>query len=153
MILKNTGTLYNVGGKDFVEEAPDDGNEYVRKNKEWVIPSFNIGGIPQIFNTSIQKKQSDETLRLLFFGSSWNMCMWWYLNKIIQSAGINAEITGFYTGGAYFSQWIDRYNNNEAVDCWKSVNGSDWGKTTANFKDTLKGNWDIIEFHKVHTSL
>lgn len=148
MILKNTGTLYNVGGNDFVEEAPDDGNEYVRKNKEWVIPSFNIGGIPQIFNTSIQKKQSDEILRLLFFGSSWNMCMWWYLNKIIQSAGINAEITGFYTSGAYFSQWIDRYNNNEAVDCWKSVNGSDWEKTTANFKDTLKENWDIIEFQQ-----
>ena len=74
--------------------------------------------------------------------------MWWYLNKIIQSAGINAEITGFYTGGAYFSQWIDRYNNNEAVDCWKSVNGSDWEKTTANFKDTLKENWDIIEFQQ-----
>lgn len=149
MILKNTGTLYNVGGNNFVEEAPEDGNEYVRKNKEWVIPIFNIRGIiPQIFNTPIRRRDKSEKLRLLCFGSSWNMCAWWYLNKIIQSAGINAEITGFYTGGAYFSQWIDRYKNNEAVDCWKSTNGSDWEKTTANFKDTLNEGWDIIEFQQ-----
>lgn len=85
---------------------------------------------------------------MLCFGSSWNMCAWWYLNKIIQSAGINAEITGFFTGSAYFAQWIDRYKNNEAVDCWKSTNGSDWEKTTANFKDTLNEGWDIIEFQQ-----
>jgi hypothetical protein len=149
MILKNTGTLYDIDSKDYVEEAPKDDKEYVRKNGTWAVATAqNIGGIPQIFNVPIRRRDKSEKLRLLCFGSSWNMCAWWYLNKIIQSAGINAEITGFYTGGAYFSQWIDRYKNNEAVDCWKSTNGSDWEKTTANFKDTLNEGWDIIEFQQ-----
>lgn len=149
MILKNTGTLYDIDSKDYVEEAPKDDKEYVRKNGTWAVATAqNIGGIPQIFNAPIRRRDKSEKLRLLCFGSSWNMCAWWYLNKIIQSAGINAEITGFFTGSAYFAQWIDRYKNNEAVDCWKSTNGSDWEKTTANFKDTLNEGWDIIEFQQ-----
>lgn len=149
MILKNTRTLYDIGSKNYVEEAPKDNKEYVRKNGKWAVATAqNTGGIPQIFNAPIRRRDKSEKLRLLCFGSSWNMCAWWYLNKIIQSAGIDAEITGFFTGGAYFSQWIDRYKNNEAVDCWKSTNGSDWEKTTANFKDTLNEGWDIIEFQQ-----
>ena len=149
MILKNTRTLYDIGSKNYVEEAPKDNKEYVRKNGKWAVATAqNTGGIPQIFNAPIRRRDKSEKLRLLCFGSSWNMCAWWYLNKIIQSAGIDAEITGFFTGGAHFSQWIDRYKNNEAVDCWKSTNGSDWEKTTANFKDTLNEGWDIIEFQQ-----
>ena len=149
MILKNTGTLYGIGSKGYVEEAPKDDKEYVRKNGTWAVATAqNIGGIPQIFNAPIRRRDKSEKLRMLCFGSSWNMCAWWYLNKMTQSAGINAEITGFFTGSAYFAQWIDRYKNNEAVDCWKSTNGSDWEKTTANFKDTLNEGWDIIEFQQ-----
>lgn len=104
--------------------------------------------IPQIYNTPIRRKEITEPLKICCFGSSWFMDTWWYLNKILQSAGINAELTCFYTGGAYFSQWIDRYNNNQSIDCWKSTNGSDWVKTTALFKDTLNEEWDIIGFQQ-----
>lgn len=104
--------------------------------------------IPQIYNTPIRRRGNTEPLKICCFGSSWFMDTWWYLNKILQSAGINAELTCFYTGGAYFSQWIDRYNNNQSVDCWKSTNGEDWNQTTALFKDTLDENWDIIGFQQ-----
>ena len=149
MILKKTGTLYNVGtNENYIEDAPKDGKSYVRNNGKWVILDSVDNVVPQIFNNPIVRRDSAHKLRLLCFGSSWNMCTWWYLNKIIKSAGIEAEITGFYTGGAYFSQWIDRYNKNESIDCWKSANGSDWEQTTANFKDALNENWDIIEFQQ-----
>lgn len=104
--------------------------------------------IPQIYNNPIRRRGNTEPLKICCFGSSWFMDTWWYLNKILQSAGINAELTCFYTGGAYFSQWIDRYNNNQSVDCWKSTNGEDWNKTTALFKDTLDEGWDIIGFQQ-----
>lgn len=104
--------------------------------------------VPQIYNTQIRRVDISKPLRIVCFGSSWFMNTWWYLNKIIKSAGINAELTCFYTGGAYFSQWVERYNNNASVDCWKSSNGSDWVKTTSNFKDTLNESWDIIGFQQ-----
>lgn len=103
---------------------------------------------PQIFNNPIRRRTIDTPLRMVCFGSSWFQNTWWYMNKILQSAGINAELTCFYTGGAYFSQWIDRWNNNTAVDCWKSTNGSNWTQTTAPFKTTLMEGWDIIAYQQ-----
>lgn len=103
---------------------------------------------PQIFNNPIRRRTLDTPLRIVCFGSSWFQNTWWYLNKILQSAGINAELTCFYTGGAYFSQWIERWDNNTAVDCWKSTNGSNWAQTTAPFKTTLLEGWDIIAYQQ-----
>ncbi len=133
----------------------------------WIHPASNVPGnyffpgladgsivlnkvrsIPQIFNSPIRRKSIDTPLRMICFGSSWFMDTWWYLNKIIQSAGINAELTCFYTGGAYFSEWINRWDNDSVVDCWKSTNGSDWSQTTAPFKTTLLEGWDIIAYQQ-----
>lgn len=104
--------------------------------------------VPQIVNNQIQRKDISKPLRMMCFGSSWFMNTWWYLNKIIKSAGIDTELVCFYTGGAYFSQWNERFDNDTSVDCWKSVNGSDWTQTTAKFKTTLLEGWDIIAFQQ-----
>lgn len=103
---------------------------------------------PQIYNTPINRRDMNIPLRVCCFGSSWHMNTWWYLNKIIKAAGVTATMKCFYTGSAYFAQWIDRFENNTSVDCWTSSDGGDWVKTTANFKDTLSEGWDIIAFQQ-----
>lgn len=104
--------------------------------------------IPQINQNPIKKRNISDGLRLLCFGSSWFQNTWWYLKDLLREAGINAEMTCFYTGGAYFQQWIDRYENNTAVDCWVSVNGANYTTTQKNFRDTLEEGWDIIAYQQ-----
>lgn len=104
--------------------------------------------IPQIANNTIVRKDISEPLKIVFFGSSWFMNTWWYLNKIIKSAGINAELTGFFVGGASFSTWNGFWDNDTVSDCWTSTNGSDWVQSTAPFKTTLLNKWDIVAFQQ-----
>lgn len=104
--------------------------------------------VPQIFNNPLPRKSSDYQLKIVLFGSSWFMNTWWYLNKIIKSAGINAKIVGFYTGGASMSQWNERFDNDSFVDAWTSEDGSDWTKTSFRFKTALEQGWDIIAFQQ-----
>ncbi len=108
----------------------------------------NYGTPPQIFEQPIRRRSKDEPVRLCFFGNSWHMNTWWYLNKMLHSVGINAEMKCFYVGGSIFSQWVDYYKNNIAVDCWTSVDGADWQTTKLNFADTLKEKWDVIAFQQ-----
>ena len=114
------------------------------------LPSIDdgISTVPQIKNNSLRRRETSEPLRLVCFGSSWFMDTWWYMNKFLQSAGINAELCCFYTGGAYFQQWIDSWDNDSSVNCWTSTNGADWTATTANFKSKLLEGWDVIAFQQ-----
>lgn len=105
------------------------------------------GTIPQLV-MRIKVKSKEEGVRIMCFGSSFFMNTWWYLNYFLKEAGINAEMSCFYTGGAYFSQWINRYENNSAIDCWTSTNGADWIKTSKKFRDTLEESWDIIGYQQ-----
>lgn len=102
---------------------------------------------PQIKNIQLTKKATD-TLRFCFFGSSWGMNTWWYLNKMLSDVGINAELCCFYTGSATFEDWNNNFLNNTSVNCWTSVNGADWTATAANFKDKISEGWDIIGFQQ-----
>ena len=104
--------------------------------------------IPQISQNPIKKRNISDGLRLLCFGSSWFQNTWWYLKDLLREAGINAEMTCFYTGGAYFQQWVDRYENNSPVNCWVSTNGSNYTTTQKNFRDTLEEGWDIIAYQQ-----
>ena len=108
----------------------------------------NYGTASQIFEQPIRRRSKDEPVRLCFFGNSWHMNTWWYLNKMLHSVGINAEMKCFYVGGSIFSQWVDYYKNNTAVDCWTSVDGCDWQNTKLKFADTLKEKWDVIAFQQ-----
>ena len=108
----------------------------------------NMDVAPQIYEQPIRRRGKDEPVRLCFFGNSWHMNTWWYLNKMLHSAGINAEMKCFYIGGSIFNKWVDNYKNNTAVDCWISVNGSNWEHDTLNFADTLKEKWDVIAFQQ-----
>ena len=108
----------------------------------------NMDVAPQIYEQPIRRRGKDEPVRLCFFGNSWHMNTWWYLNKMLHSAGINAEMKCFYIGGSIFNKWVDNYKNNTAVDCWLSVNGSNWEHDTLNFADTLKEKWDVIAFQQ-----
>lgn len=120
---------------------------------------------PMMFNLPPVRKSVDETLKIMCFGSSWFMDTWWYLNHIIASAGINAELHCYYVGGCSFKEWSDMYDNDissvvaRAPRASKniSVNGSDWvitakgegGYTYQNlrddwFADLTAGGWDII---------
>ena len=108
----------------------------------------NMDVAPQIYEQPIRRRGKDESVRLCFFGNSWHMNTWWYLNKMLHSAGINAEMKCFYIGGSIFNKWVDNYKNNTAVDCWISVNGSNWEHDTLNFADTLKEKWDVIAFQQ-----
>lgn len=121
------------------------GNHWMLNGKIKGIVSDNI---PKINNNTIRRKDISEPLKILFFGSSWFMNTWWYLNKIIKSAGINAELTGFYVGSASFSTWNGFWDNDTVSDCWTSTNGSDWVQSTAPFKTTLLNKWDIIGFQQ-----
>lgn len=103
---------------------------------------------PQINQWPIREKDTSEGVRIMCFGSSFFMNTWWYLPYLLKEAGIDAEMSCFYTGGASFDQWIDRYENNTAVDCWTSSNGSDFVKTSKNFRDTLEEGWDVVGFQQ-----
>lgn len=125
--------------------------------------------IPPLFNLPPMPKASSETLRVLCFGSSWFMDTWWYLNHIIASAGINAELHCYYVGGSNFSEWLDFYDDDitsvssRAPRATKniSINGADWtisqkgvgGYTYQDirddwFADLTEGTWDIIAFQQ-----
>ena len=125
--------------------------------------------IPPLFNLPPMPKASGETLRVLCFGSSWFMNTWWYLNHIIASAGINAELHCYYVGGSNFSEWLDFYDDDitsvssRAPRATKniSINGADWtisqkgvsGYTYQDlrddwFADLTEGAWDIIAFQQ-----
>lgn len=103
---------------------------------------------PQIYQSPQKKKNISDGVRIMGFGSSFFMNTWWYLPYLLQEAGINAELSFFYTGGASFDQWIDRYENNTSIDCWTSTNGSDFVKTSKKFRDCIEEKWDIIGFQQ-----
>jgi hypothetical protein len=103
---------------------------------------------PQIYQLPQKKKNISDGVRIMGFGSSFFMNTWWYLPYLLQAAGINAELSFFFTGGASFDQWIDRFENNSSVNCWVSTNGSDFEKTTKNFRDCIEEGWDIIGFQQ-----
>lgn len=104
----------------------------------------------QIIQGELPKyNKENKVFRILCFGSSWFQNTWWYLNKMLYSLGINAEITAFYVGGSTFDQWINRYNSNENIACWTSTNGSDWAKTNKQFRTTLElDNYDMVAFQQ-----
>lgn len=105
--------------------------------------------VPQIKNNPLPKKDISEPIKILCFGSSWFMDTWWYLNKITESLGINADLWCFYTGSARFDLWLNAYNGGTTVNCWRSTNGSDWTSSAQNFKNVLSQNdWDIIAFQQ-----
>ena len=113
------------------------------------VRQYNLDRCPQIINVPLQKKSNTDTLRILCFGSSWFMNTWWYLNKIIKSAGIDAELYCFYVGGTQFAEWIDKYKNDASALCYQSSNGSDWTSSNLGFKSVLSmGDWDIIAFQQ-----
>lgn len=136
-----------------------------KNNVEVIINSFVGGEIeslktlkpslediaPQILNNYVKRRDLSEPVKILFFGSSWLMNSYWYLNFMAKSVGINADISAFYAGGAPFSSWIDRYKNNTSLDCLKSSNGSNWTWNTVAFKDELKRGWDLIIFQQGYT--
>ncbi|MBQ0129262.1 MAG: DUF4886 domain-containing protein, partial [bacterium] len=129
--------------------------------------------IPQIYNAPIrQKNKETDTLKILCFGSSWFMDTWWYLNKIIADAGINAELHCYYMGHSKFSEWIQLYaddltpfsgsESSRSASKNTSINGADWIITTYSssgsynaqayrddwYNDLVSGNWDIIAFQQ-----
>ena len=127
-------------------------------------------GIPQIIDNPIFRRTSSDSIKILCFGSSWFMNTWWYLNKITQSVGINAELHCYYMGHSQFVDWVELYKNDltplsgseASRDASKniSVNGADWTKTnygsnyTAQqfrddfYNDLISEDWDIIAFQQ-----
>lgn len=126
--------------------------------------------IPLIYNIPLRQKNIGDSIKILFFGSSWFMCTWWYLNKIIADLGINAELHGYYIGHSEFKEWINLYNNDlspfEGVEASRtatrniSTNGSDWAIQTYRnnytaqqyrddwYNDLTTKEWDIIAFQQ-----
>ena len=119
---------------------------------------------PQIHNNLIYRRDLSQPLKMLCVGSSWFMNTWWYTNKIIASAGINAEIHAYYMGSSEFKEWVQLYNNDltpitSTRGCRRhvSVNGANWtinvkgsnNYTAQNFRDDFyadmtAGDWDLI---------
>lgn len=99
--------------------------------------------VPQINNKPLYPK-STATLRLCFFGSSWGVNSWWYLNKILYNAGINAELCCFFSSSSKFSDWNTKFLYNTNSVAYTSSNGSDWVLLTPAFKDKISEGWDII---------
>lgn len=126
--------------------------------------------VQQVPVAPLRVKASGEPLRVLFFGSSWFMDTWWYLNYLIKSAGINAELHAYYIGHSQMREWIELYNNDltpfsgsestRSATRNVSVDGGDWvigryrnGYTAQQFRDAFyadltAGNWDIIAFQQ-----
>ena len=180
LTIPNNASIFRIFGRDtdyqpqlklVTEEDIDleELKEDVTELKEDVTELQNQE-IPQIFNNQIQRKSLSETVKILCFGSSWFMDTWWYLNKIIQSAGINAELHCYYIGHSRFNEWIDLYKNDltpfsgseESRSASKniSINGADWTITkyrsnyTAQqfrddwYNDLILEDWDIIAFQQ-----
>lgn len=152
---------------DYLDEHA--GNElivpklYVRRKKENIVA-------PQIFNAPIKTKGSSDPLKILLFGSSWFMDTWWYLNYMIASAGINAEIHAYYIGHSQFREWIELYDNDltpfsgseatRTASRHVSSNGAAWTTKTYRtnytaqqfrddfYADITAGDWDIIGFQQ-----
>jgi hypothetical protein len=128
--------------------------------------------IPQIYETPIRRKDVTTPLRMLCFGSSWFRNSWFYLNKLINDAGISAEIHCYYMGHSQFHEWIDLYNNDltpfagdeasRSAIKYISLNGADWTLSTYSssgtynaqsyrddfYNDLIAGDWDIIAFQQ-----
>lgn len=123
---------------------------------------------PQVENVTWQNyDKSEKKIRILVFGSSWFMNTWLYLNKIIQSAGINAEIHAYYMPSSQFSEWIELYQNDITVlnsrtssAKYISDNGNNWDISTFSdaythqdyrddwFADITSRNFDLIAFQQ-----
>lgn len=103
---------------------------------------------PQIYQLPQKKKNISDGVRIMGFGSSFFMNTWWYVPYLLQTAGIKADLSFFYDGGASFDQWIARFENNSSVDCWASTNGSYFTTTTKKFRDCIEEGWDIIGFQQ-----
>lgn len=103
----------------------------------------------QIYQNNYIRKSKADGFKMLYFGSSHGMCTWWYLNKILQSAGINATLKCFYQGGASFQEWCTWYEDGSSVYNSNSVNGNDWTGNNSSFKAALnEGDWDLIGFQQ-----
>lgn len=87
--------------------------------------------------------KSSKKIRVLVFGSSWFMCTWLYLNKILQSAGINAEIHAYYMPSSQFSEWSELYQNDITV--------LDSRTSSAKYISDNGGNWIISTFSDSYT--
>lgn len=127
---------------------------------------------PQIYNHTPHKKGTDETIKILCFGSSWFLNTWFYLNKITANLGINAKIHGYYMGHSQFNEWIAFYNNDLSPFAgsestrqayqYISENGADYTSQSHNtggafgdqeyrdawYNDLTSGEWDIIAFQQ-----
>jgi len=126
---------------------------------------------PQIRNNYPKRKNLDESIKILCFGSSWFVNTWWYLNKITGNLGIKADITAYFMSGANFDEWVDFYNgdlspltSSSSRRAIKSVstNGSDWIQQTLDrngeyniqayrddwYSDITAGDWDLILFQQ-----
>ena len=136
----------------------DFGESIEKINKQIEELNQNSLSFPQIHTQPIRRRSKDEPIRVFLFGSSWHMNTWWYLNKLIKEAGINAYIEAWFSDGAYFSQWLSRYRG-EAEQSnlrrYVSTNGSNWSVTmtenigVTDFRDSLQlANWDIIGFQQ-----
>lgn len=112
----------------------------------------------QIIPANFYRKQSDDSLRILCFGSSWLTNTWWYLNKMTNAVGINATIKCYFSSACPFSKWIDRYEEREETGVstdfrrFDSVNGSDWSveyvTDVTEFRHSLEDDWDVIVFQQ-----
>lgn len=132
--------------------------ENINKQIEELNKNVSDSLFPQIHTQPIRRRSKDEPIRIFLFGSSWHMNTWWYLNKLIKEAGINAYIESWFSDGAYFSQWLSRYRGETEqsnLRRYVSTNGSNWSVTltenigVTDFRDALQqANWDIIGFQQ-----
>jgi hypothetical protein len=148
----NGATICRVSGRTTIisanlNEGIDLLNFYTQGEVDEVL--FDVSGVTQIKNTQIIRRPLDYQVKICCFGSSWFQDTWWYLNKMLQSAGIDAILNCFYVGSAQFSTWNAAFDNNQSIACWSSTNGANWTTSNKTFKDTLTGtDWDIICFQQ-----
>lgn len=126
---------------------------------------------PQIHNNTPIRRDTNERIKILCFGSSWFVNSWWYLNKITGNLGIKTNITAYFMSGANFDEWVDFYNgdlspltsssNRRAIKS-TSIDGADWEQRTLErsgeyniqayrddwYSDITKGDWDLILFQQ-----
>lgn len=127
-----------------IQEQIDEINEKIDVYLPTYLPTF-----PQVANFMPPKKALTEQINILFIGSSWLINTYWYLNKITQSAGINAYIETAFIAGGSFSQWIEAYNNDTQVPGYSSENGSNWLDVSNTLKTLFaKKDWDIVCFQQ-----
>lgn len=112
--------------------------------------TIDLGSVvPQIFNPPLPtKRDPSQSLRATFFGSSWGMNSWWYLNKICQAAGIATDFSFFYQGSASFQTWLNHLKAGTSSACYTSQNGSDWVSANKSVADTIADNVDLCVFQQ-----